>query len=260
MKVLLVYPQCPDSYRSFRHAFNFLSKKAAVLGSVSAMLPATWQKKLVDMNVATLHTVDIQWADYVFISAMYIQKESVNKVISVCKKLDKKIVAGGPLFTQEHSNYPQIDHFILNETKITMPLFLADLSAGKPQRMYMTDRYANRSQTSAHDYHLPLVNDNAIMNIKVSTRCPFACNFREVASLLGHRLNIQRTSQSIDEMNIQFHSVFFISFPDKNMRKCWKLIVWPYFNRPGSVIDAAIFTIYDHQFKTISGLKKFENK
>ena len=107
---------------------KFISKKAAVpplgLITVSAMLPESWQKKLVDMNVTTLETSDIQWADYVFISAMYIQKESVNKVIAECKKLNKKIVAGGPLFTQEYSNYPQIDHFILNEAEITIAPFL----------------------------------------------------------------------------------------------------------------------------------------
>jgi hypothetical protein len=77
------------------------------------MLPSTWQKRLVDMNITTLRTNDIQWSDYVFISAMYIQKESVNKIIVDCKKFNKKIVAGGPLFTQEYSNYPQVDYFVL---------------------------------------------------------------------------------------------------------------------------------------------------
>ncbi len=110
MNILLVYPHCPDSFWSFRHALKFISKKAAVpplgLITVSAMLPSSWKKKLVDMNITSLKTSDIQWADYVFISAMYIQKESVNKVIIESKKWNKKIVAGGPLFTQEYHNYP----------------------------------------------------------------------------------------------------------------------------------------------------------
>ena len=58
------------------------------------------------------------WADYVFISAMYIQKESVSKVIEECIKYNVKIVAGGPLFTQEYKNYPEIDHFILMKQKL----------------------------------------------------------------------------------------------------------------------------------------------
>ena len=119
MNVLLVYPHYPDSFWSFRHALRFISKKAALpplgLITVSAMLPSTWQKKLVDMNVTSLKTRDIQWADYVFISAMYIQKKSVDKIIDECVKYGVKIVAGGPLFTREYKNYIQIDHFILNE-------------------------------------------------------------------------------------------------------------------------------------------------
>ncbi|MFH2094550.1 MAG: B12-binding domain-containing radical SAM protein, partial [Bacteroidota bacterium] len=76
MKILLVHPHYPDSFWSFRHALRFISKKAAVpplgLITVSAMLPESWDKKLVDLNVAQLKIKESQWADYVFISAMYI--------------------------------------------------------------------------------------------------------------------------------------------------------------------------------------------
>jgi hypothetical protein len=55
MNVLLIYPQYPDSFWNFKYALRFISKKSALpphgLITVSAMLPATWQKKLVDMNV-----------------------------------------------------------------------------------------------------------------------------------------------------------------------------------------------------------------
>src|SRR5450759_644832 len=127
MKVLLIFPQYPASFWSFKYALRFISKKAAVpplgLITVSAMLPESWQKKLVDMNVSTLKTSDIIWADYVFISAMYIQKESVDYIIKECIRHKTKMVAGGPLFTQEYENSPQIDHFILNEAEITLPAF-----------------------------------------------------------------------------------------------------------------------------------------
>src|SRR5512147_1933116 len=131
MNVLFIYPEYPDTFWSFRHALRFISKKAAIpplgLITVSSMLPKSWQRKLVDMNTSELTHNDLVWADYVFISAMYIQKESVDKVIAKCQKNKIKIVAGGPLFTQEYLNYPQIDHFILNEAEITLPPFLEDL-------------------------------------------------------------------------------------------------------------------------------------
>jgi radical SAM superfamily enzyme YgiQ (UPF0313 family) len=209
MKILLVYPQCPDSFWSFKHALKFISKKAAVpplgLITVSAMLPSIWQKRLVDMNILTLRTSDIQWADYVFISAMYIQKESLNEVIDKCKKLNKKIVAGGPLFTQEFRNYPQIDHFILNEAEITLPLFLNDLHVGQPQRLYMTNEYADISLTPVPDYHLLARGKYANMNIQVSRGCPFACDFCEITSLLGHKVRMKETHQVIEELETLYN-------------------------------------------------------
>ncbi len=159
------------------------------------------------MNITALRTSDIQWADYVFISAMYIQKESVSKVIAESKKLNKAIVAGGPLFTQEYGNYPTIDHFILNEAEITMPLFLQDLSAGHPQRIYKTSEYADISQSPVPDFHLLSTKDYAFMNIQVSRGCPFACNFCEITALLGHQVRMKDTAQIINELDVLFHKI-----------------------------------------------------
>lgn len=205
MNVLLVYPQYPDSFWSFKHVMKFIAKKAAVpplgLITVSALLPKEWNKRLVDINVSTLQTKDILWADYVFISAMYIQKESVDKVIELCLKYETRIVAGGPLFTQEYDNYPQIDHFILNEAEITLPLFLKDLKAGKrPDKVYKTDEFADITQTPVPDYHLLSRKDYFVMNIQVSRGCPFACDFCEITSLLGHKVRMKNTSQIIAEL------------------------------------------------------------
>ena len=94
MKILLVYPQYPDTFWSFRHALKIVSKRAAFpplgLLTVAAMLPQEWDKKLIDMNAATLTDKDIKWADYVFISAMIVQMDSVKEVIKRCKRLGLK--------------------------------------------------------------------------------------------------------------------------------------------------------------------------
>jgi len=99
MKILPVYPQYPDTFWSFKHALKFVSKKATFpslgLLTVAAMLSEEWDKKLVDMNVTTLTDSDIEWADYVFISAMAVQKESVKKVLhSVRNWVSGPLLAG----------------------------------------------------------------------------------------------------------------------------------------------------------------------
>jgi len=210
MNVLLIYPQYPDSFWSFKHVMRFISKKATVpplgLIIVSAMLPKTWKKKLVDMNVSVLLKDDIIWADYVFISAMYIQKESVDMVIEECQKYEIRIIAGGPLFTQEFENYPQIDHFILNEAEITMPLFLNDLNSGRlPDRIYRTDEFAEITSTPPPDFDLLSMKDYVTMNIQVSRGCPFSCDFCEITSLLGHKVRMKNTGQIIKELDILYN-------------------------------------------------------
>jgi len=204
MKILLVYPYYPDSFWSFKHALKFILKKAAVpplgLITVSAMLPNDWEKKLIDLNVSQMKAKDIIWADYVFISAMYIQKESVDRIIVQCKSNNTKIVAGGPLFTQEYKNYPNIDHFVLNEAEITLPLFLKDLKKGLPKKVYQTDKYADLSLSPVPDYKLLQMKKYAFMNLQISRGCPFACDFCEITSLLGHKVRMKTTSQIINEL------------------------------------------------------------
>src|SRR5690554_1529162 len=105
MNILLVYPAHLKTYWSFHYALKFISKRASLpplgLLTIAALLPEEWDKKLVDMNVEKLKDADIKWADYVFISAMEIQKESVGKILGRCKSLGTRVVAGGPLFMME---------------------------------------------------------------------------------------------------------------------------------------------------------------
>jgi len=99
--ILLVYPKYTETFWSFKYALKIIGKKAAYpplgLLTIAAMLPKDWDKKLIDMNVEILKDDDIKKADYVFISAMIVQKESVVKAIEKIKKIGKPIIAGGPL-------------------------------------------------------------------------------------------------------------------------------------------------------------------
>jgi radical SAM superfamily enzyme YgiQ (UPF0313 family) len=134
MNILLVYPQYPTTFWGFKYALRFISKKASLpplgLLTVAAMLPDAWPQRLVDLNVRKLNDADLRWADAVFLSAMVIQRESAQSVIDRCKALGKTVIAGGPLFTAEPEEFPDVDHLVLNEAEITLPLFLATSKRG----------------------------------------------------------------------------------------------------------------------------------
>jgi len=205
MNILLIYPLYPDSFWSFKHALRFVSKKAALpplgLITVSAMLPKTWKKKLVDMNVSSLRTSDVQWADYVFISAMYIQRESVNKIIEECIKHNVKIVAGGPLFTQDYDNYSQVNHLILNEAEITLPLFLRDIENGNPEKIYRSDQFADITKSPLPDYSLLKSDKYATAGIQYSRGCPFDCEFCDITAMFGRHVRTKTPAQVIAELD-----------------------------------------------------------
>ena len=61
-----------------------LSRRSGLL-TVSALLPKTWERRLVDLNVRSLKSSAIEWADIVFVTGMLVQKESVHEVVRRCK-------------------------------------------------------------------------------------------------------------------------------------------------------------------------------
>lgn len=219
MKVLLVYPQYPETFWSFRHALKFISKKAAYpplgLLTVSALLPKEWEKRLVDMNVASLSDGDIKWADYVFISAMAVQKESARYVIKKCQQLGVKVVAGGPLFTTEHEVFDGVDHFILNEAEITLPCFLEDLRNGCAKHVYVSDKWPDISLTPVPSWELIDMRKYSAMNIQYSRGCPFDCEFCDIVILNGRRPRTKGKDQLLGELDALYNrgwrgSVFIV--------------------------------------------------
>ena len=132
MNILLLYPEFPDTFWSFKHVLPFIRKKATLpplgLATIAAMLPQEWWLRLVDLNVRPVAEEEIEWADWVFLSAMTVQRESARQIIARCNRASAKVVAGGPLFTAEHEDFPGVGHFVLNEAEITLPGFPVGLA------------------------------------------------------------------------------------------------------------------------------------
>ena len=119
MNVLLVSPQTPDTFWSFKHVLRFVSKKSTFpplgLLTVAALLPREWKLTVVDLNVARLRDEDLCRADVVMLTAMLVHEASVREIVARCTALGKRVVAGGPLFTTGHEAFPEIQHFVLGE-------------------------------------------------------------------------------------------------------------------------------------------------
>ncbi len=205
MNILLIHPQCPETFWSYNHALWFIEKKAATLPlgllTVAALLPEHWGKKLVDLQITALDPEDLSWADYVFISGMSIQRHSAREVIAQCKAAGKPVVAGGPLFTLEYALFEQVDHFILNEAELTLPPFLADLERNCAKRVYRSRNFADIRNTPVPLWSLADLSQYAWAGIQYSRGCPFNCEFCNVTVLLGHRARTKTGEQIIRELD-----------------------------------------------------------
>ena len=219
MRALLVYPKFPDTFWSFRYALQFIRKKASSpplgLLTVAALLPEDWQFRLVDLNTRPLADEDIHWADLVMISAMVVQRQSTREVIACCKAAGKRIVAGGPLFLGEWQDFPEVDHFVLNEGELTIPAFLRDLETGVPQRVYSTDEFADMSQSPVPRWDLLESHYYDSLSIQYSRGCPFNCDFCNVTAMLGHRPRTKTADQIIAELDTIYRlgwrrNIFFV--------------------------------------------------
>ena len=222
VKVLLLYPKFPKTFWSFKYALPFIGKRAAFpplgLLTVAALLPKEWGKKLVDLNTQKLNEKDINWADFVFISAMVAQKESVKEVISQVKRFNKKIVAGGPLFTISYEEFlNDIDYFVLGEAEVTLPLFLENLKNSTLQKIIKPEpnQWPDISQTVVPLWELIDMKKYASMSIQFSRGCPFNCEFCDIILLNGRVPRIKDKIQILKELDALYNlnwrgNVFFV--------------------------------------------------
>lgn len=213
----------PDTFYAMKHFIHVIGKKASYpplgLLTIAPMLPDSWSKKLVDLNLEPLSDRDLGWADYVLLSAMNVQEESVRVVIEHCNKAGVKIIAGGPLFTHEYERFPNVDHFILNEAEITLPKFLEDLENGHPQPIYSSKEFADVTKSPLPAFELANMDEYIYSIVQYSRGCPYMCDFCDVTALFGRRPRVKTSEQIIKELEAidALGNVQLILFADDNL-------------------------------------------
>ena len=205
MNTLLVYPEFPDTFWSFKHALAFARKKASFpplgLLTLSPMLPTHWNRRLIDMNVRSLTVADIKWADVVMASAMYVQKDSLRQVIELSKVHGKKVVVGGPYTSMAIDDLKSADHIFIGEAEPTFSGFLEDLANGNARRVYEANERPSLDQTRVPDFGLAEMHQYSDMCVQYSRGCPFNCEFCDIIEIYGRVPRTKSNAQMLAELD-----------------------------------------------------------
>jgi len=210
MKVLLLYPEFPDTFWSFRHALPFIGKRSAYpplgLLTVSAMLPTHWKRKLVDLNVEKLRDRDLAWADVAFLSAMLVQGPSLAQLIARCRNAGLRTVVGGPVTSADNPSYEGADHVVRGEAEGIVEELVCDLEAGNARRRYEAAGRADMARVPPPDLRLARLRRYSSMPLQYSRGCPFSCEFCDVIELFGRTPRAKTGEQVLAELE-QLHGL-----------------------------------------------------
>lgn len=211
-KVLMVYPEFPDSFWSFKKCLPMINKRASMpptgLATVAAMLPAQHFDILpiIDLNIRTLAYDDIEKADLVMFSTMIAQKDSLSEIIARIKSLGKPVAVGGPYAT----SYPDriismgADYLILNEAETTLRLFVEDWISDNLKQVYgelKGQKKPGIEKTPVPRFDLLEIHKYASMAIQFSRGCPYNCEFCDITSLYGRTPRVKTATQLLAELD-----------------------------------------------------------
>ena len=205
MNALLIYPRFPETYWSFKHALSFLGKRAAQpplgLMTVAAMLPRSWNKRLVDENVERLRDRDLAWADVALISAMHIQKDAMLAILARCRALGLRTVVGGPIASSLPAAEINADHVVIGESESLMATLASDLERGAAKPVYQAVERPALETSPLPDISLIKMDRYSTMAVQYSRGCPFNCEFCDIIEIYGRRPRTKAVEQVIAELD-----------------------------------------------------------
>lgn len=206
MKVLLLYPQFPQSFWSYDRFMEIAGLKAVIppLGiiTVAALLPSTWETRFYDRNVTCETASDWDWCDLVIISAMLVQQSDFQALIQKGVSLGKQVAVGGPYPTSVPQDALDAGaHFlILDEGEMTVPQFLTAIAQGETQGIFRSIEKPDVSQSPMPRFDLLQRDAYLMMAIQFSRGCPFNCEFCDIISLYGRKPRTKEPQQALAEL------------------------------------------------------------
>lgn len=213
MKALLIAPAFPQSFWSYEET-NRMSGKAALappLGiiTMAALLPATWELRLVDENIRPTQSSDWAFADIVFVTGMIVQKEQMAAAIKQGKKHGKTVVVGGPYATSVPQFFMDVgaDYVFRGEAECGLGELIRAIEQGAPPQVFNAspqgacDQRPDMSASPIPRFDLLEMDAYQSMAMQTSRGCPFDCEFCDIVNLFGRKPRYKSEEQFVAELD-----------------------------------------------------------
>jgi len=205
--VLLVFPRFnPHSFWSLRGVLDVVRVRcpAPPLGliTLAALLPQTWNFRLIDRNAEDLEDDDLNWADLVMTGGMLPQQPDALCVIELCRTRNIPVVVGGPDATSSPHVYGNADFRVLGEAEGIIEQFIQAWIGGATTGLFEAEKFtADVTKSPTPRFDLLKMKHYQFVGVQFSRGCPFNCEFCDIIELYGRVPRTKTAEQILAELD-----------------------------------------------------------
>ena len=224
-RVLMIYPRfASDSFWVYTPACEIVGARypTAPLGmiTVAAMLPPSWDVRLVNRNTEDLSPGDLEWADMVMTGGMLFQQADSLRIIAMAHELGKPVVVGGPDVSSHPYIYKAADFQILGEAESVIDAFIAAWEAGERSGIFEAPKFqADVTKSPIPRFDLLKFDQYLYIGVQFSRGCPFMCEFCDIIELYGRVPRMKTPEQMLAELDRLYELGYrgHVDFVDDNL-------------------------------------------
>ncbi len=224
-RVLMVYPRfASDSFWVYTRACEIVGARypTAPLGmiTVAAMLPSSWDVRLVNRNTEDLAEGDLEWADMVMTGGMLFQQSDTYRIIEMAHAHGKPVVVGGPDVTSHPNRYQTADFQVLGEAEGIIGEFIKAWEGGARKGVFEAPKFEiDVTKTPIPRFDLLKFDQYMYIGLQFSRGCPFTCEFCDIIELYGRVPRTKTNAQMLAELDALYQLGYrgHVDFVDDNL-------------------------------------------
>jgi radical SAM superfamily enzyme YgiQ (UPF0313 family) len=223
--VLMIYPRfMADSFWNFSEACELVGARypAIPLGliTVAALLPKSWNVRLVNRNTEELSESDLAWADMVMTGGMLFQQADTHDLIDMCRARGLPVVVGGPDVSSSPQRYTSANFRIVGEAEGIIDKFIAAWEEGQREGTFESPKFqVDVTKTPVPRFDLLKFDQYLYIGVQFSRGCPFTCEFCDIIELYGRAPRTKSHAQMLAELQALYDLGYrgHVDFVDDNL-------------------------------------------